>query len=299
MALYVRFWGTRGSIPTPGSWTRIYGGNTPCVEIRTDDALFICDAGSGIRELGKDILHRKAVPSEIHLFLSHTHWDHIQGFPFFHPAYREETNMFVYGLTEGDDQNYRLLSGQMDSKFFPVDFTEIGTRVKPAHLNDGEGIIAGVSIKSVPLVHPGGCHAFIFEKDGTKIVYASDQEIVPADADVFPDPNNMGPLRTIPQNLKDAFSGADLLIVDAQYDDAEYLSKKGWGHMPAFTATDLGIQCGAKNVALFHHDPESTDAAIDALVSSCRQRALRHQSRTKIFAAREGIEFKYQKVEVS
>src|SRR5687768_17593604 len=115
MAVFVRFWGTRGSIPTPASWTRVYGGNTSCVEVRFDDLLFICDAGSGIRELGKDIMLRQPVPEEIHLLITHTHWDHIQGFPFFNPAYLPSMKIFVYGSRQEGHSPFLLLSGQMAS----------------------------------------------------------------------------------------------------------------------------------------------------------------------------------------
>src|SRR5579863_7231747 len=109
MPAFVKFWGTRGSIPTPASWTRVYGGNTSCVEIRFDDTLFICDAGSGIRELGNDLLTRQPPPKELHLLITHTHWDHIQGFPFFAPVYEPATRIHVYGREANDDLTYRLL----------------------------------------------------------------------------------------------------------------------------------------------------------------------------------------------
>ncbi len=283
MSLYVKFWGTRGSLPTPASWTRIHGGNTACVEIRTEDAIFICDAGSGIRELGKDIIQRTNAPSKIHLFLSHTHWDHIQGFPFFPPAYFEDSTIYVYGVGENDDENYKLLSGQMDSRYFPVVFSDLGAHVAPASLDPAGTEIDGVRISSFELNHPGGCHAFRFEHKGIKIIYASDQEIVPTENDVFPDSNNEGPTRELPPELVENCKDADLLIMDSQYNDEQYNTKRGWGHTSAFTATDLGVVAKARQLALFHHDPSRDDEAVAELERLARERL------PQSFAAREGV----------
>lgn len=293
MPAFVKFWGTRGSIPTPSSWTRVYGGNTPCVEIRFDDTVFICDAGSGIRELGKDLLARRPAPRKLHLFISHTHWDHIQGFPFFAPVYSPLTEIRVYGQKDDQNSPYQLLSGQMSSDYFPVSFKDLGASVVDDHLDNGQKIIDGVLVRSFPLNHPGGCVGYSFEKDGCKIVYATDNELeLPPDA-VFPDVENTGPLRQSPEAMVQAMQGADLLMLDAQYDDEEYATKKKWGHSSCFSATDLAIQAKAKGLALFHHDPESTDRAIDDKVESCRARAICNGADLTICAAREGVEFKF------
>jgi phosphoribosyl 1,2-cyclic phosphodiesterase len=293
MAAYVKFWGTRGSIPTPASWTRVYGGNTPCVEVRFNDTVFICDAGSGIRELGKDLMARKPPPKEVHLFISHTHWDHIQGFPFFAPVYAPAMRIRVYGRLAGSNSPYQLLSGQMSSVYFPVSFKELGASIVDDHLDDGQKKIDGVTVRSFPLNHPGGCEAFSFEKDGRKIFYATDMELELGPTDVFPDADNSGPLRQCPDALVQAVKGSDLLIIDAQYDDAEYGAKKKWGHSSCFSATDLAIQAGVKTLALFHHDPESTDRSIDEKVQACRKRAAAHGATLTIMGAREGVELKF------
>ncbi len=151
MAFYVKFWGTRGSIPTPGYRTQRFGGNTPCVEVRTDTTMIVCDAGSGLRELGMDIDKRFGKePITLHLLLSHTHWDHIQGFPFFLPAYKPSTTIHVYGASKADRTSHQLLTGQMDSAHFPVDFTALGpdpgprvhTRRDPDRRHHGTGLHA-------------------------------------------------------------------------------------------------------------------------------------------------------------
>ncbi len=286
MPAFVRFWGTRGSIPTPASWTRVYGGNTSCVEVRFDDTLFICDAGSGIRELGKDIVTRKNQPTEYHLLITHTHWDHIQGFPFFIPAYMKEAQIRVYGA-------YQLLSGQMSSEYFPVSFRDLGANIIADELPNGEKVINGVRVRRFPLNHPGGCVGYVFEKDGIKIVYATDNEIAPQAGDKIPDLKNNGPLRSVPADLLKICEGADLLITDAQYDDEEYTTKIGWGHSSCFSVTDLAIQAKAKNAAIFHHDPECKDTDIDKKIQACCERVARHGANLTVFAAREGLEMKF------
>ncbi len=286
MSAFVRFWGTRGSIPTPASWTRVYGGNTSCVEVRFDDTVFICDAGSGIRELGKDIINRDPCPTELHLLITHSHWDHIQGFPFFIPAYMKTMDIHVYGA-------YGLLSGQMSSEYFPISFRDLGATIRPDTLENGIKTINGVTVKQFALNHPGGCVGYSFEKNGKKIVYATDNEIPLQPGDVFPDLNNDGPLRSAPAQLLEICEGANLLIMDAQYDDKEYLTHQGWGHSTCFAVTDLAIRANVRNVALFHHDPESKDIDVDRKVQTCRDRAVRHGSRLTVFAAREGVELKF------
>lgn len=293
MPVFVKFWGTRGSIPTPASWTRVYGGNTSCVEVRFDDVVFICDAGSGIRELGKDIITRQPRPSELHLLITHAHWDHIQGFPFFTPAYMPQMQVHIYGAGRDENRPYQLLSGQMSSEYFPVSFSQLGAKIIPDNFEDSKITIGGVRVSSFPLNHPGGCNGYLFEKDGRKIVYATDNEIVPQSGDIFPDPENKGPMRKIPGALVAVAHGADLLIADAQYDDREYAAKKGWGHSSSFSVTDWAVQSGVKNLAIFHHDPEITDKDIDLKIQNCQQRAARLGGQLGIFAAREGVELKF------
>jgi phosphoribosyl 1,2-cyclic phosphodiesterase len=293
MSVFVKFWGARGSIPTPSSWTRVYGGNTSCVEIRFDDTVFICDAGSGIRELGKDLVARNPRPKLLHLFVTHTHWDHIQGFPFFTPAYMKDTEVRVYGESVEENSPYRLLSGQMSSDYFPVSFRDLGGRVIPDSLDHGRKEIDGVIVRSFPLNHPGGCRGYSFEKDGCKIVYATDNELEIHPGEKFPDYSNEGELRRMPEDLVEAIRGAALLIADAQYDEKEYASKRNWGHSNCYSVTDLGIAAGVKNLALFHHDPECTDQGIDGKIHTCLLRAEKFGGKLTIFAAREGIELKF------
>ena len=293
MSFFVRFWGVRGSIPTPGHHTARYGGNTPCVEVRVNGTRFICDGGTGIRGLGKQLLQQaQGAPISLHLLFSHAHWDHIQGFPFFGPAYVPTTRITVYGAREGDTRMYRLLNGQQNSDYFPVQFSDLGARIEPGHLGDGRRVIDGVEVAAQPVSHPGGCTAFSFSWEGRKVVYATDTELdlvltnrakVQADRSV---------LRRSPPDLVDFCKGADLLICDGQYTDEEYPAHEGWGHSRATSATDLAILAGARQLALFHHDPMQADRDVDHKVEACRARVERMQGHTKVFAAREGVELK-------
>jgi phosphoribosyl 1,2-cyclic phosphodiesterase len=181
----------------------------------------------------------------------------------------------------------------MSSDYFPVSFRDLGASVIPDFLENGRKEVGGVTVRSLPLNHPGGCHGYIFEKNGCKIVYATDNELEIQPGEAFPDFNNEGQLRQMPEALIEAIRGADLLIADAQYDEKEYSTKRGWGHSCCYSVTDLGIRAEVKNLALFHHDPESTDEAIDVKIQTCMRRAEKFGGKLTIFAAREGVEMKF------
>jgi phosphoribosyl 1,2-cyclic phosphodiesterase len=291
--MYVRFWGVRGSIPTPGVGSKKYGGNTSCVEIRIDDSLFICDGGSGLRELGVDLMRRETQPVVGHLFFSHTHWDHIQGFPFFVPAYQSKNTFHVYGTAEGDRRTYELLSGQMRSvEYFPVDFAELKASIVASHIDEGRRKIDGVTVKFFEQVHPGKSWAYSFEKDGIKVVFATDNEIdmlLPDKKRPIEAPEEM---RAVPDALVKFCENADLLVADGQYTDEEYPTKIGWGHPRATTLVDLALKAGVKQLAIFHHDPMHGDADVDKKIVVCKDRALLTSRDLVVFGAREGMELR-------
>jgi phosphoribosyl 1,2-cyclic phosphodiesterase len=295
MSLYVKFWGTRGSIPTPGYRTQRYGGNTPCVEVRHEQTVIICDAGSGIRELGLEMMRRAAsAPITAHLLISHTHWDHIQGFPFFTPAYVPSTTLYIHGASNADRSSYQLLTGQMDSAHFPVKFSDANAKLIAGDFEDARSSIDGVGVQSYAQNHPGGSLGFVFTQGGSKVVYGTDNEIdqqLLNAAAVNADPATP---RQFPPELLEAVRDADLFIADAQYDDAEYPKRIGWGHARASTVVDLAIEAKVKQVALFHHDPMHSDGEIDQKVGACRARVAnaRPAHRPVVFAAREGMELK-------
>jgi phosphoribosyl 1,2-cyclic phosphodiesterase len=293
LALFVKFWGTRGSIPTPGPATSRYGGNTACVEIRTDDALFVCDGGTGLRELGLDLVRRsQGKPIEGHLLFSHPHWDHIQGFPFFTPAYQPANTFTIYGFAKGDQRIFQLLSGQMRSDYFPVDFSELSATIRAEVMEDGQADIHGVKVRALAQMHPGGSWAFSFETQGRKVVYATDHELDLLLADPEAALRDPHAPRVLPQELVDFVRGADLLIADGQYTEGEYRSKIGWGHPRATTTVDLAIAAGVKQLAITHHDPMQTDADVERKIYACRARAAMRAPELVVFAAREGVELK-------
>jgi phosphoribosyl 1,2-cyclic phosphodiesterase len=292
MATFVKFWGTRGSIPTPGHKTRKYGGNTSCVEVRIDDSLFICDGGTGLRELGIELQGRAGGPIEAHMFFSHTHWDHIQGFPFFTPAYGAENVLYVYDVDKHDDRIHRLLLGQMQSDYFPVSFGDLGARIESADLQGGQKSIDGARVACFEQTHPGRSFAYAFEKGGSKLVYATDNELDLTLENAADAAHDAALLRRPSSAFVRFAAGADLLIADGQYTDEEYGHKIGWGHARAHTVVDLAVLAGVKQCAIFHHDPMHSDEMMDALIASCQARARRHGSNLVVFGAREGLELK-------
>jgi phosphoribosyl 1,2-cyclic phosphodiesterase len=292
LSYFVKFWGTRGSIPTPGHATRKYGGNTSCVEIRVGDRLLICDAGTGLRELGLDLQARGITPIRGHFFFSHTHWDHIQGFPFFSPIYDPANTFTIYGEPGEDNRVHRLLSGQMRAEYFPVDFHQLASTLLKGTLNEDVNDIDGVRVKTWAQPHPGGSVAYSFEAEGAKVVYATDSELDERLLNAEDVERNPAVMRQLPQDLLDFVADADLLIADAQYTDEEYPSHVGWGHARASTTVDLALQGRVRQLALFHHDPMQSDRDMDAKVNTCRDRAAANGSDLVIFGAREGLELK-------
>ena len=287
---FVKFWGTRGSIPTPGPKTQRYGGNTSCVELRIGQTLMVCDGGTGLRELGVDLLRRaRGQPLTVHLFFSHPHWDHIQGFPFFGPAYTADHTLYIYGE---DAKIHQMLSGQMQSAYFPVDFSALKARIEPVPFKKDAVEIDGVKVRAFPLKHPGRSLGFAFTHQGRKVVYATDNELDLLLKSTDQPRVNPSELRKMPEDLVAAVRDADLLIADGQYEDDEYARKVGWGHARASTAVDLGVQAQVKQLAIYHHDPMQSDRDVDQKVTACASRATRLGSEMKVFGAREGVEIK-------
>lgn len=292
MSIVVKFWGVRGSIPTPGPATGRYGGNTSCVEVRTPGAHFICDAGTGIRELGLRLIEEAGdQPICTNLFLSHAHWDHIQGFPFFAPVYRATTTLRVFGTEAGDDRFHRLLSGQMDSDYFPVQFSELAGEIVADHLDGGARIVGDTEVSVFPACHPGGSLTYRFRHGAASVVYSTDNEL---DLLIQNPRDPATALRRLPAELVDFVRGADLLIADGQYTDAEYPAHRGWGHSRATTAVDLAVAADVRQLAIFHHDPMQSDAAVDAKLDACHRRAEEvGRPSLRVFGAREGVEHRF------
>lgn len=275
----VKFWGTRGSIPTPGPDTVVYGGNTPCVEVRLrSGGRLILDAGSGIRRLG---LALAADPRlEAGLLLTHVHWDHIQGFPFFAPAYRDSTALDIYGLEVAHRKIERLLSDQMEQVYFPVDLSSLRAKLVFHDLDAPAFDCGGARIRTIRANHTTETVAFRIEEEGRSLVYMPDNELARCGE----------PGATPYEAFVEFCGGADLLIHDAQYADLTYARFRGWGHSTFEQALALGVDAGARRLALFHHDPQSTDVELERRVAWCRAEAIARGAAVEVDAAREDAE---------
>lgn len=292
MEFLVRFWGTRGSIPTPGHATKRFGGNTSCVELLIDGVLMICDGGSGLRELGLRLTEQKGAPVEAHMFFSHMHWDHIQGFPFFVPAYSDKTRLHVYEVAKDRQHIKEMLHGQMSSDYFPVRFSDLGAQILSGNLTHGTAHIDGVTVKSFEQHHPGRSYAYAFEKGGKKFVYATDNEIDLTLANREASLLDPAIPRQVPEAFIEFISNADLLVADGQYTDEEYPQKSGWGHARANTVVDAAVAANVKQCAIYHHDPMHSDSLVDSIISQAQKRAKARGSTTTVFGAREGMTLK-------
>ncbi len=286
----IHFWGTRGSIPTPGSETVRYGGNTACVEVRTrSGVLLILDCGSGIRPLGHALLKEIEPPIHGTILLSHTHWDHIQGLPFFGPAFAKQNRFTMYGPA-GERGLIETLEGQMTFSYWPVGLDQFAAQMSYVNMNEGELHIEDVVIKSQYLNHPGVTQAYRIEADGAVLVYATDHE--PFTPQLYRSNARPGLISSVlheGDRRHAAFlSGADLIIHDAQYTEDEYAAKHGWGHSPIPYVIEMAKLAGAEQLALFHHDPERGDGALDDLQESASRMATVSSAGVHVFAATEG-----------
>ena len=258
-------WGTRGSIASPGPSTTKYGGNTPCMQVRLDDGRrFIFDAGTGIRPLGANMMGEDG-PSDAIIFLTHFHWDHIQGFPFFSPLYNPAASLRIIGPKQFDVDIQTLFAGQMGPIYFPIPFDALAAHKEFSHLNDGVWEEDGFTVSAMRMRHPSFTVGYRIEYGGEALAYIPDNEIVGEDYD-------MG--ETWRRDFIDFIGDVDVLIHDAMFTEEEYRSKVGWGHSSFRQAIHLAHEAGAKKLLFFHHDPERHDDMLSELVSSRRDEAL-------------------------
>jgi len=289
----VRFWGTRGSVPSPGPETLRYGGNTSCVGVRTDDGTsLVLDCGTGARKLGLALAQDG--PTNVHLLVGHTHADHIQGLPFFMPAFVPGSELTVYGSPSINRDFPSALGGQMDYTYFPVPLQDLPASLRFVELGEEQFSIGDVCIRTQHLNHTAPCIGFRVEVGGACLVYASDHEQhVPSiwRPDRAPDQYDAKALLHPGDRRHVEFlRGADLLIHDAQYLAAEYPQKKGWGHSTVEYVIDVALAAGVKQLALYHHDPTRTDEEIDVIVARARDYVSETGLALEVMAAREGAE---------
>jgi phosphoribosyl 1,2-cyclic phosphodiesterase/DNA-binding NarL/FixJ family response regulator len=282
--MLVRFWGTRGSIPAPGPQTARYGGNTSCVEVQIGDgSVIILDCGTGVRELGLKLLKYQKSFERIYLLIGHTHWDHIQGFPFFTPAFLPKSELNIFAPAGFQRSLEDSLSGQMQYSYFPVKLQDLSSRIHFTELEEGFFRLGDVLVETQYLNHTAPTIAYRISSNGATIAYVTDHE---------PFWNSPGPTFHHPGDQRhiEFLKGADLVIHDAQYTEEEYRTKRGWGHSTIDYATDVAIAAGARSLALFHHDPTHDDIRVAELEEYGRLRAAAANSSLDVFAAAEGLE---------
>ena len=291
----LKFWGTRGSISVPGPSTLRYGGNTTCVEVRADDEIIVLDAGSGIRSLGialeKEFQSR---PIKLSLLITHAHWDHIQGLPFFAPAYEKKNEICVRGYDGVDTSFGKIMAEPMKAPFFPIAMRELSAKIDIKKLTEMEFCLGKVRVRARFVNHPGVCAGYrVFTSSGS-IAFLPDHEpyrflhsakanhMNPEEAKKTGEEERIGLVKFLHES--------DLLILDAQYTDAEYEKHMGWGHGSISSAVSLALDAKVHRLLLFHHDPGHDDTKVDAMIEDARRQIRDSGKELEVDAAREGEE---------
>ena len=275
----ISIWGCRGSIPTPGKSTVKYGGNSTCIEIRLkDETVIVIDAGSGIRNLGKKLVSDKRI-EEIYLILTHSHWDHLMGFPFFRPAYSNRFTIYVRGGPIAKETVKNYLEHQMEPPYFPARIDAMKAKFDFTHGIPMVKQIGTATVTPIPLSHPNGGYGYKITEEGKSFVFLTDNEL---------DYQHEG------GRLRGDYirfcEGSDLLLHDAQYTEKEYKTVQGFGHSTVSSALNLAVRAKVKRFGLFHHDPDHTDAEIDEIVQNVQKMLQQKNVKLKFFAASEGRE---------
>lgn len=291
----LKFWGTRGSISVPGPGTLRYGGNTTCVEMRADGEIIVLDAGSGIRPLGVALEKEfQSQPIKLSLLITHAHWDHIQGLPFFAPVYEKKNEICVRGYDGVDTSFSEIMAEPMKAPFFPIAMRELSARIDITKLTEMEFSFGKVQVRAKFVNHPGVCAGYRLFTSAGSIAFLPDHEpyrfLHSARA------NHMSPEQAKRRATRERISlvqflhGSDILILDAQYTNAEYESHIGWGHGSVSSAVSLALDAEVRRLLLFHHDPSHDDTRIDAMVDDARRLIRNSGKELEVDGAREGEE---------
>ena len=284
----IKFWGVRGSIPTPGPSTVKYGGNTACAELRYKDKLFILDAGSGIRELGLELM-KQGTGIRASILISHLHWDHIQGIPFFVPALIPGNDFSFYGAEDPEKDLATIIAEQMNPINFPIELKDMGSKLHFTPLSEGSYEIDGIKVDTIFINHPGYALGYKLHFDERTLVYISDNEPFASAEDA--NESYIGEDGRI--KLVDFIKNATVLIHDAQYTPDEYKSRVTWGHSPYDYTVNLGLDANVEQLILFHHDPMHDDDTLDKLYDNALQIVKDSGSDMELLMAREGAIYEF------
>jgi CheY-like chemotaxis protein/phosphoribosyl 1,2-cyclic phosphodiesterase len=290
--LKLRFWGVRGSIATPGATTLKYGGNTSCIEVRAGEQIIILDAGTGLRLLGRSLINEfRDRPLELVLLLTHTHWDHIQGLPFFLPVYKPQNRLRILGYEGARNGLHAVLNSQMETPFFPIGLGDVPGNISIEELTELSFNLGPVQVQAAFANHPGICVGYRLSLSGQSIAFFPDNELRHS-ANVQqgkPLPASIEFARQENSKLAQFIRGTDVLIMDTQYDSLEYRQHIGWGHGCMEEVVLLSLEAGIKKLFLFHHDPDHDDSKISQMVAEGRQMVASRGGSLEVDAAREGL----------
>jgi phosphoribosyl 1,2-cyclic phosphodiesterase len=293
----ITFWGTRGSVPTPGKTTVRYGGNTPCTELRlANNELIILDAGTGIRNLGESLMESGG-SIKATILVSHPHWDHIQGFPFFKPAFVSGNELTIVGGVTEKMTLKKMIADQMNKIYFPIQLNELKAAIRFCGITEEEFPVCGATVRSLYLNHPSFSLGYRITHKGKTVVYMSDNE--PFDRKVALSMRNVGK-SVVDQYMKstgdpnqrvfDFVRGADVLIHDATYTPEEYVDRVGWGHSHYLFTLKVAAEGNVKRLVLFHHDPAHSDDKVDSILAICREEIKKRHLTFECLAAAEGMQ---------